>query len=123
MINKSAKYYYRNGGELKVPDERKNGSIHVQVWLIPIFLTLVTSLLIGAMTWQSFKEGVSRADDAESKNAPIREQVKVNTKIIETLGTVTQDTNSKLEKFVERYDKNREDDQRMFREILVAVRK
>ena len=105
-------------------DERRNDkSVHVQVWVIPILLTIFTSFVVGAMTWRSFEAGVARADEAEVKNSVTRTKVEIQEKEIISIIKVMNDTNSKLDKFIERYDDNREEDQKMFRDILLAVKK
>ena len=98
-------------------------SIHLQIWTVSIILSLLASLVVGAMTWQSLKAGVADAYDAEKKNSVTRNQVEVNTTIIKKLGDTVQETNARLEKFTDNYYKNREEDQKVFREILMAVKK
>ena len=100
----------------------RRAELRIQVWMIPILLSILTSIVVGAMTFQTFREKLVRGEIAESKNVEVRERVRTNTGIIEVLGNTVQETKEQLDKFVDRYNQNREDDQKLFREILRAVK-
>lgn len=105
-------------------DERRKKNIlsdHM-IALIAFVISCITSICIISGTWNSLKEGVARADSMESKNSITRQQSALNTEAIKSLSKVTNDTNEKLDKFIDRYNSNREQDQRVLRQILIAVK-
>ena len=100
----------------------KENEIHIKIWMIPIILSLVTSIVVGAMTWASIQEGIARADVAELKNSETRNKVAINTAIIERLGNTVEETKQDLKKFTDRYNQNREADVQMLLKIYEKVK-
>ena len=91
--------------------------------MVPVLVSSFIGILTAATTWGGLNTRIAAVEASEVKNEPVRQKVAVNTSIIETLGSTVKETKEKLDKFVEKYDRNREEDQRLFREMLAAVKK
>lgn len=96
--------------------------MHIKTWVIPIVISLLAGAFTFTGTWAVFGERLSRAESQNMEDSGINKIVIQHQAILPQLATNLEKIEKRQEVFIEKYDKNREEDQRVFRQILTAVK-
>lgn len=94
----------------------------IKTWVIPIAISLILGTGTFYGTFSVFGERLSRAESQNKEDAEINKVVIQHQTLLPELKRNLEKIENRQEVFLEKYDKNREEDQRVFRQILAAVK-
>lgn len=108
---------------MAVIEEKKNGGIKIPVWVIPIVVTIILSLTGYLTSWGAMNTQVAKHEEKIEEIEKILPVVAQQQIIIPEIQKTTDQVRVAQISFNEKYDRNRESDQKFFQELLREVKK
>ena len=109
--------------KMAVIEEKKNGGIKIPVWVIPIVVTIILSLTGYLTSWGAMNTQVAKHEEKIEEIEKILPVVAQQQIIIPEIQKTTDQVRVAQISFNEKYDRNRESDQKFFQELLREVKK